>query len=132
MAKLSTTLSLIDGFSNKLNAINSSLQRSGDSMGRFRSQVEKPVGSRMFDGFKAGLSSADSAVSSFSSSFAAKMGVISGITQAITTKAINVLSSGVREMVGELSSASATWQTFQGNMEMIGKSGDEIKQVKGE
>ncbi|MFK4781364.1 tape measure protein [Lactococcus petauri] len=94
--------------------------------------MNKPMGSGLFSSLTGGIKTADSAMSSFSASAAAKIGAISGVVQSLTTTGINVLSNGIREMVGELSSASATWQTFEGNMAIIGKGASEIKAVKAE
>ncbi|HCS85297.1 tape measure protein [Lactococcus garvieae] len=131
-AKLSTTLSLVDGFSSKLNSVNNSLQKTSSSMDKFRNMMNKPMGSGLFSSLTGGIKTADSAMSSFSASAAAKIGTISGVVQSLTTTGINVLSNGIREMVGELSSASATWQTFEGNMAIMGKGASEIKAVKAE
>ncbi|WP_285023610.1 tape measure protein [Lactococcus garvieae] len=131
-AKLSTTLSLVDGFSSKLNSVNNSLQKTSSSMDKFRNTMNKPMGSGLFSSLTGGIKTADSAMSSFSASAAAKIGAISGVVQSLTTTGINVLSNGIREMVGELSSASATWQTFEGNMAIMGKGASEIKAVKAE
>ncbi|WP_285122386.1 tape measure protein [Lactococcus petauri] len=131
-AKLSTTLSLVDGFSSKLNSVNNSLQKTSSSMDKFRNMMNKPMGSGLFSSLTGGIKTADSAMSSFSASAAAKIGAISGVVQSLTTTGINVLSNGIREMVGELSSASATWQTFEGNMAIMGKGASEIKAVKAE
>ena len=131
-AKLSTTLSLVDGFSSKLNSVNNSLQKTSSSMDKFKNMMNKPMGSGLFSSLTGGIKTADSAMSSFSASAAAKIGAISGVVQSLTTTGINVLSNGIREMVGELSSASATWQTFEGNMAIMGKGASEIKAVKAE
>ncbi|UHU66100.1 tape measure protein [Lactococcus garvieae] len=131
-AKLSTTISLVDGFSSKLNSVNNSLQKTSSSMDKFRNMMNKPMGSGLFSSLTGGIKTADSAMSSFSASAAAKIGAISGVVQSLTTTGINVLSNGIREMVGELSSASATWQTFEGNMAIMGKGASEIKAVKAE
>lgn len=131
MVKLSATLSLVDGFTDKLNRVNSSLNRTGNAMQRFRESVGKITG-KPFDPLARGAQDADRAVGNFSSGFAAKMGIISGVAQSVTSSAIGAISGGVKEMTGELNSASATWQTFQGNMDMIGKTPAQIKEVKGE
>lgn len=101
-------------------------------MDKFRNMMNKPMGSGLFSSLTGGIKTADSAMSSFSASAAAKIGTISGVVQSLTTTGINVLSNGIREMVGELSSASATWQTFEGNMAIMGKGASEIKAVKAE
>ena len=46
------------------------------------------------------------------------------------TKELSMATSGVTSMVGELNDSSKAWQTFDGNMRMIGKSENEIEGVK--
>lgn len=45
-------------------------------------------------------------------------------------KAIGSVTSGVKSMVSELNSSSKAWQTFEGNMQMLGKSTNEIQAAK--
>ncbi|MCT1195254.1 hypothetical protein EFL90_11505 [Lactococcus lactis] len=115
MAKLSATLSLVDGFSNRLNNINRSLQQSGERMNAFK-RVLSAIDT----------SGLDRAANSSSGMFKSMLGAN------LVTQGIGALSNGVRGMVGELSNASATWKTFQGNMDMIGKTPEQIKAVKTE
>lgn len=43
---------------------------------------------------------------------------------------IGSITSGVRELYGELNGSNKAWQTFEGNMSMLGKSADEISNAK--
>ena len=45
-------------------------------------------------------------------------------------KAIGSVTSGVKSMISELNSSSKAWQTFEGNMQMLGKSTNEIQAAK--
>ncbi|WP_171333751.1 tape measure protein [Enterococcus cecorum] len=51
------------------------------------------------------------------------------VSSAITTT-IGSITSGVRELYGELNGSNKAWQTFEGNMSMLGKSADEIGKAK--
>lgn len=55
-----------------------------------------------------------------------------GIMMGAGQKAFQSISSGVTGLIGELNSAGASWKTFQGNMQMNGKTSDEIKSIKNE
>jgi tape measure domain-containing protein len=43
---------------------------------------------------------------------------------------VQMLGNGIKSMAGELSDASKAWQTFQGNLEQLGKSPQEINAAK--
>ena len=45
-------------------------------------------------------------------------------------KAISGVTSGVKSMLTELNNSSKAWQTFEGNMRMLGKSSEEIGTAK--
>lgn len=47
------------------------------------------------------------------------------------TKGLSMITSGAGAMVDELNSSNLAWQTFEGNMRMIGKSESEIAKVTG-
>ncbi|HFI0682429.1 TPA: tape measure protein [Streptococcus suis] len=46
------------------------------------------------------------------------------------TKGISAIGSGVRSMAGELNSSKKAWDTFEGNMRMLGNSDAEIAKAK--
>ena len=46
------------------------------------------------------------------------------------TGTVRAVSNGIGSMVGELNDSSKAWQTFEGNMGMLGKSKGEIKSAK--
>jgi tape measure domain-containing protein len=66
------------------------------------------------------LNKIDSKISGFS------FGVLSGAGQA----AFNALTNGARNLVSEIDSSNASWKTFTGNMEMLGKSEKDIEAAK--
>ncbi|MDZ5503165.1 tape measure protein [Enterococcus cecorum] len=51
------------------------------------------------------------------------------VSSAITTT-IGSITSGVHELYGELNGSNKAWQTFEGNMSMLGKSAEEISNAK--
>lgn len=89
---------------------------------------------------KARLSATDSGFSStlksaigLTDSFKSKISSIgTGMLQGVGQQLFSSISGSIREMVGELSGASAAWKTFDGNMSMLGKSTSEIASVKKE
>ena len=52
------------------------------------------------------------------------------LVSAGVSKAIGSVTSGVKSMISELNSSSKAWQTFEGNMQMLGKSTNEIQAAK--
>lgn len=81
-------------------------------------------------GFTSAMKSASGYVDNLKSTLTSGIGF--GVMMAAGQKAFDVISNGVTGLVGDLNSSSAAWKTFQGNMEMTGKSADEIKAVKNE
>lgn len=55
-------------------------------------------------------------------------GILTGVGHA----AFDSIKNGISGMVSELGASSAAWKTYEGNMEIFGKSGKEIKKVKKE
>ena len=45
-------------------------------------------------------------------------------------KLFQVVTSGISGVISELGASSAAWKTFNGNMEMLGKSSNEIISTK--
>jgi tape measure domain-containing protein len=82
------------------------------------------------DKFNARLKNTDSAAekthSLLKTVFAANI-----ISNGVTT-GIAAIGSGIHGMISDLNEASATWQTFDGNLSNLGKSAGEIKSVREE
>ena len=81
-------------------------------------------------GFTSTMKSASGYVDNLKSTLTSGVGF--GVMMAAGQAAFNTISNGVTGLVGDLNSSSAAWKTFQGNMEMTGKSADQIKAVKNE
>ena len=90
----------------------------------------KAVLSAVDKGFTTAFKEAGKATESLGSKI--KSGLGFGILTGIGQKAFDVITQGATDMVGELSSSSAAWKTFTGNMEMLGKGRDEIRNTKNE
>lgn len=81
-------------------------------------------------GFTSTMKAASGYVDNLKSTLTSGIGF--GVMMAAGQAAFNTISNGVTGLVGDMNSASAAWKTFQGNMEMTGKSADQIKAIKGE
>ena len=55
-----------------------------------------------------------------------------GVMMGAGQKAVDAITTGIGDVVSGLNDSSAAWKTFQGNMEMNGKSADEIANIKNE
>lgn len=81
-------------------------------------------------GFTSTMKAASGYVDNLKSTLTSGIGF--GVMMAAGQATFNAISNGVTGLVGDLNSSSAAWKTFQGNMEMTGKSADQIKAVKNE
>lgn len=81
-------------------------------------------------GFTSTMKSASGYVSNLKSTLTSGIGF--GVMMAAGQTAFNALVNGASGLVGGMNDASAAWKTFQGNMEMNGKSASEIKAIKDE
>ncbi|WP_373757975.1 tape measure protein, partial [Jeotgalibaca porci] len=113
------------GFNGAVSAVKNGVSKIGGFL-KQSGNAFKEYGNDMKNAFDKMKSSASSAGGGFKSMVAAI-----GVTKAIGV-GINALTNGVKSMVGELSAAGATWQVFEGNMSMLGKTDKEIGSVKKE
>lgn len=81
-------------------------------------------------GFTSTMKSASGYVDNLKSTLTSGIGF--GVMMAAGQKAFDAVSNGVTGLIGDLNDAGAAWKTFRGNMEMNGKTADEIKAIKGE
>lgn len=129
-AKLSTTLSLVDGFSSKLNSVNNSLQKTSSSMDKFRNSVNKPIGGGLFSSLTGGIASANSSINGFSTSAAAKLGAVSGVVQSVTTKAIGAVTSSIEGGINRfdtLNNSALVFKNMGVDADVARKSMDKLK-----
>ncbi|WP_363472755.1 tape measure protein [Companilactobacillus musae] len=119
MATISSTIKIYDGFSSTLSKLDSGLSKGESGFQRFKSVLN---GGGAFSGL---TKSAGQAGGLFKS-------VLGGtVVGAGITKGIGMATSGITSMIGELNEASKAWQTFEGNMQMMGKSPKQIAAAKG-
>ena len=81
-------------------------------------------------GFTSTMKAASGYVDNLKSTLTSGLGF--GVMMAAGQKAFDVISNGVTGLVGNMNDASAAWKTFQGNMEMNGKTEKEIRSIKNE
>ena len=90
----------------------------------------KAILSAQDKGFSSAMKAASQSVSNLKSTITGGLGF--GVLAGVGQSAFNAITNGVSGLVSGLNSSSAAWKTFQGNMEMTGKSADQIKAVKNE
>ena len=81
-------------------------------------------------GFSSTMDKAKGKLSSIGETLKGGLGF--GFLAGVGQKAFSIVSDGISGVVDELGSSSAAWKTFNGNMEMLGKSADEISSTKDE
>ena len=80
-------------------------------------------------GFTSTMNSARKTLGSLGSTV--KSGIGFGILTGAGMAAFNAISNGARNLVTEIDRSNAAWKTFEGNMQILGKTDSEIKKVKG-
>ena len=88
----------------------------------------KAILSAKDSGFSSTLKSASSTISSLGSQI--KSGLGFGILTGIGQQAFTTLKNSASELIGEINDSSKAWKTFEGNMQILGKSEKEINSVK--
>lgn len=81
-------------------------------------------------GFSSAMKSASGYLDNLKTTVTSGIGF--GVMMAAGQKAFDTINNGVSDLIGGMNEASAAWKTFQGNMEMNGKTAAEIKSVKKE
>ena len=84
---------------------------------------------------KARLSAVDNGfTSTLKNALASVKGLASGVAFGMLTgsgqAAFNAITSGARDMISEMNDSNVAWKTFEGNMQILGKTSKEIKKVK--
>ncbi|MCT3574106.1 tape measure protein [Levilactobacillus brevis] len=104
---VSATIKINDAFSGPLNKLSAGLNRSASTMSNLSNKASE-TGS-MFKSVLGGTV------------------IGSGIT-----KGISLIGTGLKSMYGELDESSRAWQTFNGNMKMIGQGPKQIASTRGD
>lgn len=114
MATISSTIRIVDAFSAPLDKLSSGLAKSQSGFNKLKNSLTGNV----FSG----------ASKQSGSLFKSMVGgtVVGGMIN----NAMGAVSNGIHSMIGELNEASTSWQTFEGNMNQIGKSPAQIAAAK--
>lgn len=108
----------------------SALRNASSAFSSFRSSVSNGL-QNMNNAFKNFSSNISSAFSHLSSAGSQVQSVFGGIMSALgITAALSAIKSGVVGLTSELNGNSMAWQTFQGNMAMLGTGQGEIDKTK--
>lgn len=79
-------------------------------------------------GFTSTMNSARKTLGSLGSTV--KSGIGFGILTGAGMAAFNAISTGARNLITEIDRSNAAWKTFEGNMQILGKTDSEIQKVK--
>lgn len=90
----------------------------------------KAVLSAVDKGFTSAFTAAQSTANNLKTTLTSGLGF--GVMAEIGRKACDVVTNAISEISSGLSESSATWKTYEANMEIFGKSADEIAEVKSE
>lgn len=88
----------------------------------------KAVLSAVDKGFTSAFTAAQSTANNLKTTLTSGLGF--GVMAEIGRKACDVVTNAISEISSGLSESSATWKTYEANMEIFGKSADEIAEVK--
>ncbi|WP_051053390.1 tape measure protein [Levilactobacillus brevis] len=106
---VSATIRINDAFTSTLNKLKAGLGSSADAMNKLKGNAANNGGGGMFKQFLG-----------------------ANVIGAGITKGIGAISSGIKSMYGELDESSRAWQTFNGNMKMIGQGPKQIASTRGD
>ncbi|CUW12228.1 MULTISPECIES: tape measure protein [Leuconostoc] len=128
MATIGATLQIYDRFSSPLKDYASGLKSAAQASSGLKGAIANAVNGMSFQKPKSELDQLGNQVEKTGGLFKTMLGA--NIIGAGIVKGIGAISNGVKGLIGDLSSSSATWQTFQGNMEQLGKSKSDISSAK--
>ncbi|MGN1293680.1 tape measure protein [Weissella soli] len=126
MTTLSSTIQIYDRFSGPLKNYMSALQNAGKAADGLKSSMNMPTGK--FSGVGKELDGLGSKAQKTGGLFKNMLGA--NLVSSAAIAGISAITRGVGEITSALSSSSATWKTFQGNMEQLGKSPQQIGAAK--
>lgn len=121
---ISATIKINDAFSSPLDKLAAGLSKGGSAMSRFKSLLSGGMNSNLPNKMNSGFNNLNGTVSKTGGMFKQFLGA--NVIGAGITKGIGAIGSGIHSMMTELDDSSKTWQTFNGNMGMIGKSPKQI------
>lgn len=123
---VSATIKINDAFSGPLDKLAAGLGKGATGMGRLKSAMSGGGPDKMANGFN-GLGNSVGKTGGMFKQFLGANVIGAGIT-----KGISAIGSGLTSMIGELNESSKAWQTFNGNMQMLGHSPKQIASTRGD
>ena len=119
MVTISASIKIFDGFTEPLNKLKDGLGKSQSAFGKFK------------DAMNGGSNSFNSLNKSATQTGGLFKSVLGGtVVGTGITKGIGMATRGIQSMMGELNEASTSWQTFEGNMNMLGRTPAQIASAK--
>lgn len=122
MATLESYIKIGDGFSDPLNKFYDRLNKAGDALGKLKDKMggignspKPPI--EPYEQFNNTLGRTNSLFKTMTGATLAANGI---------SKVVGGITGELRSMVGELNESSTAWQTFNGNMAMLGMSKNQI------
>ncbi len=128
MAEIKKRVVVEDGASPVLEKIGKSAEKAGGGFKKFASVLSQGPKLGFGKAINSELDSVASKAEKTSSIFKQMLGA--NLVGGAISKGVGAISGFAGELGGELSTASKTWQTFQGNMSMSGMSDKEIDKTK--
>lgn len=128
MVTIGATLQIYDRFTGPLKDYASGLKSAAQASSGLKNTVATAAGGMSFEKPKNELAQLSTQAEQTGSMFKTMLGA--NLIGAGIVKTIGMVSNGVSSLIGDLSSSSATWQTFQGNMEQLGNNQSDIDSAK--
>lgn len=128
MATIGATLQIYDRFTGPLKDYASGLKSAAQASSGLKNAVATASGGMSFEKPKNELAQLSNQAEQTGSMFKTMLGA--NLIGAGIVKTIGMVSNGISGLMGDLSSSSATWQTFQGNMEQLGSNQSDIDSAK--
>lgn len=126
MATLESYIKIGDGFSDPLNSFYEKLNRAGDALGKLKDRMggmgnaPKPP-TEPYEQFNNTLGKTTSLFKTMTGASLAATGI---------SKVVGGITGELHSMVDELNESSTAWQTFNGNMSMLGMSKSQINAAR--
>lgn len=127
---VSATIKINDAFSGPLSKLAAGLSKGASGMGKLKSALNGGMNSNLPGKLNSGFNGLNGTVGKTGGMFKQFLGA--NVIGAGITKGIGAIGGGIRSMVTELNESSKAWQTFDGNMQMLGKNQSQIASTKGD
>jgi len=124
VATIGATIKIYDGFSNPLDKFSSGMDKAKRAMSGLKSSFKDGLNGNI----QSPLNNIGQQAEKTSGIFKKMLGA--NIVGTGITRGIGLATSGIQSMMGELNEASTSWQTFDGNMRMLGDSPAQIESAK--